>query len=76
VDNKEYLEAAKYWKEKFNGQDFDTRHLNVASSLSTQITELELEKSRTKRAYDSHLKEVNDKIKYIKGELIMFRRES
>jgi len=70
----EYLEAAKYWKDKFNSQDIKVRKLNVASSLSGIITELELEKARTKKAYNSHLKEVNDKIKYIKSELIRFDR--
>lgn len=71
----EYLEVRTYWRDKFNAQSKDVRHLNVASSLCIQITELELEKCRAKSAYDCHMKKVAEKIVSLKRELIRFDRD-
>jgi len=74
IDNSKYLEAKEYWKVQFNGQDKQVRHLNCASSISTQINELELEKKRTKKAYDFHCMAISEKIVFLKSELINFKR--
>ena len=74
VDNDKYLEAAKYWRDKYNGQDREIRFLNAASSISTQINEIQSSKDKAVRAYKSFLKESNDKIIFLKSELIRFKR--
>ena len=74
VDNDKYLEAVKYWRDKFNNQDKEVRTLNVASSLNMQINEIHCTREKAKHAYNLFLKETNEKIEYLKGELVRFKR--
>lgn len=73
-DNLSDDEIKVYWKNKFNAQSIGVRKLNIASRLSSSIGELELEKRRLKQSYDAHVRKVNEKIKFIKGELRNFDR--
>jgi hypothetical protein len=73
-DNLSDDEIRIYWKHKFNNQSIEVRKLNIASNLSSSINELELEKSRLKKSYYDHVSKVNEKIKFIKGELRNFDR--
>jgi hypothetical protein len=73
-DNLSDDEIKFYWKNKFNDQPVEVRKLNIASNLSSSINELELEKRRLKQSYYDHVSKVNEKIKFIKGELRNFDR--
>ena len=69
------MSDSKYWTDKYNSLDVETRTIGKAASCLDKITSMNNEKDRLGRSYRASLKEINETIKCCERELIEMTRE-